>query len=70
MSATPSAADDLIATAARLRSTMVVYWVGEDELFIWAVSPDGTVHARRVPVLPSRLVELIRETVAVVGEDD
>ena len=26
-----------LATAARLRSTLVVYWVGEDELFIWAV---------------------------------
>ena len=62
VSANPSAAEDLIATAARLRSTMVVYWVGEDELFIWTVSPDGTVQARRVAVLHSRLVELIRET--------
>ena len=62
VSASPSAADDLIATAARLRSTMVVYWVGEDELFIWAVSPDGTVQARRVAVPYGRLVELIRDT--------
>jgi CHAT domain-containing protein len=62
VSASPSAADDLIATAARLKSTMVVYWVGEDELFIWAVSPDGTVQARRVSVPQGRLVELIRET--------
>jgi hypothetical protein len=62
VSASPSAADDLIATAARLRSTMVVYWVGEEELFIWVVSPDGTVQARRVSVPPARLVELIRET--------
>jgi CHAT domain-containing protein len=61
-SASPSAADDLIATAARLKSTMVVYWVGEDELFIWAVSPDGTVQTRRVSVPQGRLVELIRET--------
>ena len=60
--AAPSAATDLVATAARLRSTLVVYWVGEDEIFIWAVSPDGTVHARRVPVRHSRLLELIRET--------
>ncbi len=62
VSASPSAADDLIATAARLKSTMVVYWVGEEELFIWAVSPDGTVQARRVSVPQGRLVELIRET--------
>jgi CHAT domain-containing protein len=61
--ATPSAAADLVATAARLHSTLVVYWVGDDELFIWAVSADGGVQVRRVPVLQSRLRELIRETV-------
>jgi CHAT domain-containing protein/tetratricopeptide (TPR) repeat protein len=62
VTASPSAADDLIATAARLHSTMVVYWVGEDELFVWTVSPAGAITARRVPVLRSRLLELIRET--------
>jgi CHAT domain-containing protein/tetratricopeptide (TPR) repeat protein len=62
VTASPSAADDLVATAARLHSTMVVYWVGEDELFIWTVSPAGAITARRVPVLRSRLLELIRET--------
>src|SRR6185503_9761418 len=61
--ATPSAAADLVATASRLHSTLVVYWVGDDELFIWAVSADGGVQVRRVPVLQSRLRELIRETV-------
>ena len=60
--ATPSATEDLVAIAARLHSTLVVYWVGDDELFIWAVSPDGGVQVRRVPVLQSRLRELIRET--------
>jgi CHAT domain-containing protein len=62
VSANPFAASDLIETAARLKSTMVVYWVGEDELFIWAVSPDGTLQARRVSVPQGRLLELIRET--------
>jgi CHAT domain-containing protein/tetratricopeptide (TPR) repeat protein len=60
--ASPSAADDLVATAARLKSTLLVYWVGEDALFIWAVTPTGAIHARRVAVLPSRLIDLIRET--------
>jgi CHAT domain-containing protein len=67
VTASPSAIDDLVATAARLRSTMVVYWVGEDELFIWAVTPAGTVHVERIPVLQARLLELIRET-APFGE--
>ena len=62
VTASPSAADDLIATAARLKSTLLVYWVGEDALFIWAVTPTGAIHARRVAVLPSRLIDLIRET--------
>jgi CHAT domain-containing protein len=62
-SATPSATADLVATAARLHSTMVVYWVGDEELFIWAVSPSGDVQVRRVAVPQSRLRELIRETV-------
>ena len=62
VSATPSAADDLVATAARLRSTLLVYWVGEDELFIWVVPPDGMIQSRRVSVLRSKLLELIRST--------
>jgi CHAT domain-containing protein/Tfp pilus assembly protein PilF len=66
VTASPSAADDLVATAARLDSTMVVYWVGEDELFIWTVSPAGAITVRRVPVLRSRLLELIRETAPFV----
>jgi CHAT domain-containing protein/tetratricopeptide (TPR) repeat protein len=65
VTATPSAADDLVATAARLQSTLVTYWVGDGELFVWVVRPDGAVHARRVAVLRSRLLELIRETTPV-----
>jgi CHAT domain-containing protein/tetratricopeptide (TPR) repeat protein len=62
VSASPSTVDDLVGVAARLKSTMVIYWVGEGELFIWTVSPNGGLHTRRVPVLASRLLELIRET--------
>lgn len=62
VTAAPSATEDLIATAARLKSTLLVYWVGDDELFIWVVAPDGAVQARRVSVLQSRLQELIRAT--------
>ena len=52
VTASPSAAADLVATAARLQSTLVVYWVGANELFVWAVTPEGAIHSRRVPVLP------------------
>ena len=62
VAAVPSGADDLIATAARLHSTLLVYWVGEDEVFIWVVTPDGAVSSKKVAVLRSRLRELIRAT--------
>lgn len=70
VSASSSGVEDLVATAARLKSTMVVYWVGDEELFIWAVSPGGGVQVRRVPVLRSRLRELIRETSPFSEKDD
>lgn len=61
-SARPASARQLAATAARLTSTMVAYWVADQELFIWVVSPTGEVQARRVPVLRSTLARLVRET--------
>jgi CHAT domain-containing protein len=62
VAADPSAADDLVAAAARMQSTLLAYWVGEDAVFIWVVTPDGGVQTRRVPVLRSRLVALIAAT--------
>ena len=69
VTASPSSAGDLVATSARLRSTLVVYWVGEDEIFIWVVTPDGGVHARRVGVLRSKLLDLIRATAPFAAND-
>jgi CHAT domain-containing protein len=53
---------DLIRTAARLKSTLLLYWVGGTETNIWVVGPGGTVHARRVPVTRQRLMALVRST--------
>jgi CHAT domain-containing protein len=66
VTATPAAADDLVMAAARLQSTLVLYWVAEDELFIWVVTPDGRVQSRRVAVLRSKLLELIQATAPFV----
>jgi CHAT domain-containing protein/tetratricopeptide (TPR) repeat protein len=55
-------ASDLAAIAARLHSTMVVYWVGRDSVYMWVVSPDGTVRGTTVKVASARLTELIRTT--------
>lgn len=53
---------DLALTAARLRSTLVLYWVGADETVIWVVKADGGVHTRRVSVKRARLAALVHET--------
>lgn len=57
----PATAAQLTETSARLGSTMLAYWVGDEELFIWVVAPTGQVHVRRVPVLRSTLARLVRE---------
>jgi CHAT domain-containing protein/tetratricopeptide (TPR) repeat protein len=63
VTAVPAAShEDMVAVAARLRSTILAYWVAKDEIFIWVVSPDGTLRASRVDVRLSRLLELIRQT--------
>jgi CHAT domain-containing protein/tetratricopeptide (TPR) repeat protein len=64
--ATPAAAEDLVRAAARLQSTLVLYWTAEDELFIWVVTPDGNVQSRRVAVLRSKLFELTQATAPFV----
>jgi CHAT domain-containing protein/tetratricopeptide (TPR) repeat protein len=61
--AAPSAnVSDLVATAARLGSTLLVYWTTHDAVFIWVVPPTGKVVATRVDVPRSRLADLIRAT--------
>ena len=60
--AAPANASDLIGTAQRLRSNLLLYWVSEGETFIWVVTPEGQVHARRVKVTRTRLAALVRDT--------
>jgi CHAT domain-containing protein/tetratricopeptide (TPR) repeat protein len=61
--AAPSAKmSDLVATATRLGSTLLVYWTTPDAVFIWVVTPSGKIVASRVDVPRSRLTDLIRAT--------
>jgi CHAT domain-containing protein/tetratricopeptide (TPR) repeat protein len=61
--AAPAASvDEIAATARRLGSTVVSYFVGQEELFIWVVGPDGQVRAHRAAVPADRVWELVRET--------
>src|SRR4029450_9455963 len=50
----PATARGITALAARLRSTFVQYWLTEDELIIFVVTPDGRTRARQASGVRSR----------------
>jgi CHAT domain-containing protein len=58
--ARPARVDDLVATAARLHSTLVIYWVDDGRIAIWTVAPDGEIHNAVATVSRARLSALIR----------
>jgi CHAT domain-containing protein/tetratricopeptide (TPR) repeat protein len=62
VSASPATLRDIAATATRLGSTMLLYWVADDSVIAWVVTPDGQVRTQRTPVLRSKLDELVRAT--------
>ncbi len=55
---------DLAALAARLHSVIIEYWVGDAGSVAWVVTSNGRVHARVLPVTPSRLSARVDETAA------
>jgi CHAT domain-containing protein/tetratricopeptide (TPR) repeat protein len=58
-SAAPPTFEELVATAKRLDSTLLSYWVAEDATYIWVLRPDGTVRGERVAVTSEHLSKLI-----------
>jgi CHAT domain-containing protein/tetratricopeptide (TPR) repeat protein len=62
VAAPAASADEVVATARRLGSTLLSYFVGDDALFIWVVSGEGTVHGERVAASADRVWGLVRET--------
>jgi CHAT domain-containing protein/tetratricopeptide (TPR) repeat protein len=70
LSATPAKADDLVAIARRLNSTIVVYWPADDALFTWVVKRDGRITSRKVDMPKARLAQLIRATAPITQEPD
>src|SRR5205823_22631 len=57
----PFSTDDLIATAARLQSTILSYWVMPDATLIWTVGSDGSIHGAISRITASRLRQLIAQ---------
>jgi len=62
LAATTPSMDRLAATAARLESTILSYWVGDEATFLWVMTPGGEVRVRRIQVSKIELDRLVRET--------
>jgi tetratricopeptide (TPR) repeat protein len=59
--ASPAAFEDIVATAARERSTVVAYWVGQAETFVWVIQADGRIGSARIPVTAAALATMVSE---------
>lgn len=63
-SAPPPSMEEMVATAKRLESTVLSYWVAPEATFVWVLRPDGNVRGERIAVTAERLSKLIRATLA------
>ena len=61
-SVAPLTSTQLGDLAARLRSTIVSYWVAPDATYVWVIRASGEIAAERIPVTERRLTELVRQT--------
>src|SRR5207245_1803852 len=63
----PFSTDDLIATAARLQSTILSYWVMPDATLIWTVGSDGSIHGAISRITASHLRQLVAQASPSTG---
>jgi CHAT domain-containing protein/tetratricopeptide (TPR) repeat protein len=61
LGASPATFPQMVAAAARLRSTIVAFWVNDTETFVWVVSPDGRLASARIAVTAAELVSMVRD---------
>jgi CHAT domain-containing protein len=67
--ATPASVADLTATARRLQSTLLLYWIHDDTIYEWTVAPDGTVGSAAVTVPAAKLNGWVKAITAFVPKD-
>jgi CHAT domain-containing protein len=68
--APPPTLDGLTAIATRLHSTLLAYWVGDNNLYAWVLTPDGNVRGASVSIARQKLNELIRSSAAFGRGDE
>lgn len=60
-SAQPATIAEMIATARRLKSTLLTYWVAPAGTFAWVISPRGEVNATRIDVPSMKLDSIVAQ---------
>ena len=58
---------EMIATARRLQSTLLTYWVAPTGTFAWVISPRGVVNATRIDVPSMKLDTLVTQAADAVN---
>ena len=61
--ANTASAADIGATAARLRTTLLAYWVNDDEVLAWIVRPGHAVESVRIAVKRADLERMVQAAV-------
>lgn len=61
--ANTSSAVEIAATAARLRTTLLAYWVNDDEIIAWVVRPGHAVQSARIAVKRAELERMVQAAV-------
>jgi CHAT domain-containing protein/tetratricopeptide (TPR) repeat protein len=59
--AAPAAFPEMVTAARRLDSTLVAYWVGEAETFVWIVRPDGRLASARIAITSAQLTSMVQD---------
>jgi CHAT domain-containing protein/tetratricopeptide (TPR) repeat protein len=63
----PATIAEMIATAKRLQSTLLTYWVAPNGTFAWVISPRGQVNATRIDVPSMKLDTLVAQAAEAVN---
>jgi CHAT domain-containing protein len=58
---------EIRSIVGRLNATVVEYLVAERELLIWAIAPDGVVHAAKIDIAGPKLQTLVSEVRTLIG---
>ncbi len=53
---------EIVATAERLHSSILAYWLSKDTLYTWVVRPDQPIYGTAQPIKPDTLESLVRST--------